>query len=102
MIGDGDVATILANGDFDTDAVFTISSGPTVTLTVSGWFTEQSDAVTMYGQVQVEAQKPTFTCETTAIATVRNKMAVTINSTAYTVERIEDTGMGVSVVYLKT
>ena len=100
MIGDGDVATILANGDFDTDAVFTISVG--VTLTVSGWFTEQSDAVTMYGQVQVEAQKPTFQCETSAIATVRNKMAVTINSTAYTVERIEDTGMGVSVVYLKT
>lgn len=102
MIGDGDVEAILSNGDFDTQAVFTLVASPLSQVTVRGWFTSQSDEVTMFGQVQIEAQKPSFVCQTSAITAVRNMMSVVINSVTYIVERIEKTGMDASVVYLKT
>lgn len=102
MIGDDDLDLIFENGDFNVDAVFTISTGPTVQITVPGWFTAASEGVAMMGNVEVEANKPNFTCKTSAIATVRNKMSVTISSVTYTVERITDIGNGTSLVYLKT
>lgn len=98
MVGDGDISLIFENGDFDTEAVF--ASSPAVT--VKGWFTGQSDEVTMYGQVQIEAQKPTFTCPTDAIEDVTSKMSVEIDDVTYVAERIQKLGTGVSVVYLKT
>ena len=94
MLGDGDLDSIFANGDFDEEVIFT-------SVTVRGWFTDGSDATTMYG-VEIEASKPTLICKTDDITTVRNKMAVTIRSTAYTVERVEKLGTDNSVVYLKT
>lgn len=97
MIGDDDLS-IFENGDFDTAAVF--ASAPSVT--VRGWFTGQSDEVTMYGQIQIEAQKPTFTCPTDAIDGVTSKTSVVIDGVTYIVERIQKLGTGVSVVYLKT
>lgn len=102
MIGDDDLETIFENGDFDTTAVFTISTGPTVTLDVKGWFTAASQGVSMMSNVEVEAAKPSFTCPTADIATVRNKMSVVIDSVTYQVEKVEPVGTGVSVVWLKT
>lgn len=105
MVGDGDVAAIFSNGDFDTDAVFTITPAnpPTaaVTLTVPGWFTGASEQVNILTN-QVEAVLPMFDCETSAIATVKNRMSAVINSTTYTVERIQNLGTGISTVHLKT
>lgn len=95
MIGDGDVEAIFNSGDFDETAAF--SNG----ITVQGWFTDGSDATSMYG-VEIEASRPTFICSTDGIATVRSRMTVTIGSTVYTVEKIEKHGTGVSSVYLKT
>lgn len=95
MIGDGDVEAIFNSGDFDEPAAF--SNG----LTVQGWFTDGSDATTMYG-VEIEASKPTLICSTDEIATVRSRMTVTIRSVVYTVEKIERNGTGASSVYLKT
>lgn len=101
MIGDGDIESILSNGDFDTEAVFTISTGPTVTLTVSGWFTKGSEAENL-GTGEIEAINPMFDCETSAIVTVDNKMTVAINAVNYIVERVQDNGNGISTVHLKT
>lgn len=91
-----DVEGIFDNGDFDTEAVF--AGGPTV----NGWFTDATDEVVMYGQVHIEAQKPSFTCSTADVADVAVKTAVTIDGTPYQVERKQKVGTGVSVLYLKT
>ncbi len=96
MIGDGDVAAIMASGDWNVAAVFGGS------LTVQGWFTSESDATTLYGQVDIEAQKPSFMCDTSDIVAVQNRTAVVINGTTYTVQRIEKVGTGMSVVWLQT
>jgi flagellar capping protein FliD len=101
MLGDGDLETIFANGDFDTAAVFTISSGPTVTLTVRGWFQEATEAVSIYTG-EIEANDASFTCETADVATVKNEMTVVINSVTYTVKRKQKMGTGVTLIYLKT
>lgn len=99
MLGDGDLDSIFSNGDFDEEAIFSLSPG---TLKVRGWFTDGSDATLMFGQVQIEASKPTLMCKTDDIVTVRNKMNVVIRGTTYSVEKIERNGTGVSVLYLKT
>lgn len=99
MIGDDDLDSIFANGDFDEEAIFTISVGDA--LAVRGWFTDGSDATVMYN-VEIEAVKPSLMCKTDDITTVRNKMSVVIRGTTYTVEKISRVGTGVSVVYLKT
>lgn len=102
MIGDGDAEAIFENGDFDTTAVFTISTGPTVTLSVKGWFTAASEGVAMFGNTEIEAGRPSFMAPTANLATVPRKKPVTINSTVYQVEKIEPAGTGVSVVWLKS
>lgn len=101
MIGDGDLDAIFSNGDFDTSAVFTISTGPTVTLTVRGWFQESTEAENLMSG-EVEVQDPNFTCETTDVATVKNEMTVVINATTYKVKRKQKIGTGASLIYLKT
>jgi hypothetical protein len=101
MIGDDDLDTLFNNGDFDEEAVFVVTP-PSGTLAVRGWFTDGSDQTLMFGQVQIEAAKPSFMCKTSDLVTVRNGMTVTIRSTQYSVARIEKTGIGASVVYLKT
>ena len=98
---EADLDAIFENGDFDTDAVFTISTGPTVTLTVSGWFTKASEAAPFPGG-EIEAINPMFDCATSAIVTVDLKMSVAINAVNYIVERIQDNGTGISTVHLKT
>ena len=98
MIGDGDVDLIFENGDFDVAAVFDTEPDAT---TIRGWFTAASQGVRLEGNIEVEASKPSFTAPTASLADVRNKMSVTIDGTAYKVERVEQTGISVSVVWLK-
>lgn len=97
MISDSDLDGCFDTDDFAQTAVFTVGGQP---VTVSGYFTNGSDAVEQYG-VQVEAVEPNFTCRTTAISTVTRGVAVTVNSGSYTVQRIQKVGTGVSVCYLK-
>jgi hypothetical protein len=99
MIGDGDLEAIFASGDFDEDAVFTIS--PNSDLTVRGWFTDGSEG-SIFPGVEIEAAKPSLICKTDDITDVRPRMVVNIRSTDYRVEKIERVGTGVSAVYLKT
>lgn len=101
MVGDGDLNAIFANGDFDTEGVFTISTGPTVTLAVRGWFQEATEAVSVLGN-ELEAVDASFTCETVDVATVKNEMSVVINSVTYKVKRKQKTGTGVTLIWLKT
>jgi hypothetical protein len=101
----------MAFGDDDLDAIFSADDPFSVLATfnvsgdeleVYGQFTDGTDNVNLYG-VDIEAQRPSITCRQSDIATVRNKMSVTIDGTAYTVERIEKSGApGVATVYLKT
>ena len=97
---DDDLEAIFSSGDFDTCGVFTISAGNE--LCVNGIFTDATDEVRQFGEVVIEAMKPTLMVQTSAITTVRNKMAVEVRSTTYQVERVEKVGQGMSVVYLKT
>ena len=98
-ISDDDLDACFSTDDFAVPAVFGVS-GPDVT--VNGYFTDGTDAVELYG-VQVEASEPTFTCRSSAITSGMVKgITVTINSIAYTLQKIKRIGTGVSLVYLKT
>jgi hypothetical protein len=98
-ISDDDLDACFSTDDFAVPATFTIAVGST--LEVNGDFTEGSDATILYG-VDIEAVEPSFMCRTSAITSVRNKMAVSIGSNDYTVVRIQKVGTGISVVHLKT
>jgi hypothetical protein len=97
MISDADIDDCLSTEDFAQAAVFATSGG---TVTVSGIFTEPTDAVMIGGTV--ETIEPSLMCKTSAIGSVRRRDTVTVNSATYTVERIQNTGTGLSVVYLKS
>lgn len=97
---DEDLDAIFADDTFTECAEFAVSAVSTVC--VNGHFTDASDAVVLFGNVEIEAQRPTFVCRTSEISDVRNKMSVTIDEIAYTVEKISKIGTGSSVVYLKT
>lgn len=101
MIGDGDVEAIFENGDFDTEAVFHRAGDDTVTC--QGWFTDRTEQVNVLTN-EVESVQPTFEAATSVVGggAVKRSDTVTINSTTYTVERVQDIGTGVSTVHLKT
>lgn len=95
---DADLLAIFEGSDLDqVAAVFTVS-GP-ATVTTKGFFTGPTDA-TVIGETRIEAAEPTFMCRTSAITAVRRTNSVTISGTAYTVERIQKVGDGMSVCYL--
>lgn len=100
-----DVEAIFENGDFNVPAVFVIDpdTSPDSDLTVQGYFTAASQAVPIGGfaGLEVEAAKPSFTCPTSKVTAVENKMRVLIDSLMYQVEKKEPTGVGTSVVWLK-
>lgn len=98
MIGDGDLEAIFESGDFDTAAEFT-----SIGLTLRAIFNEPTDETIMFGQVQVEAQKPSIICLTSEVTSaVVPKIPVTVNGRTFTVERIEKSGVGMTTLYLKT
>lgn len=96
---DDDLDAIFNDDTFGECAEFTIAGD---TVCVMGHFTDASDSVVLFGNVEIEAQKPTFVCRTSKISGLKNRAAVTINGTAYTVEKVSKIGQGSSVVYLKT
>ncbi len=98
MIGDDDLTAIFASGDFDVEAVFTVTAG---TVTVRGFFTDASQQVNVLTQ-EVEAVLPSFTTKTSGIDTVKRGNTVVIDGDTYKVERKEVIGTGVSLVHLKT
>lgn len=96
---DDDLDLCFNTDDFAVPAVFGVS-GPDVT--VNGYFTDGTDAAEIFGQ-PIEANRPTFICRTSAItAGMVRGITVTINAIAYTLQKIERLGTGVSVLYLKT
>ncbi len=103
MIGDGDLAAIFENGDFDTVAEFTISTGNT--LTVKGWFTGATEQTNPLSG-EIEATMPMFDCESSKLEqsgrVVRKGMTVEIDDVTYTVERKQVLGNGVTTVHLKS
>lgn len=103
MIGDGDLELIFESGDFDTVATFTIST--TASLEVNGWFTGGSEAVNILTG-EIEAVQPMFDCESSKLEetgnVVRKGMAVAIDGTSYSIERLQKLGNGVTTVYLKS
>lgn len=99
MLGDGDLENIFCNGDFDTCAEFTLSDGST--LCVNGWFTDSTQQVGL-SPGEVEAVDAMFDCPASAITGVVRGNAITIEGAAYTIERLEDHGIGLKTLYLKT
>lgn len=100
-VGDGDIESIFENGDFDTAAIFTTSGPLGGLITVNGWFTDSTEEVNVMTQ-KVEAVNPTFACATSEITNIVRAAGVEINSVQYSIERIERTGIGASLVHLKT
>lgn len=106
---EADTAAILSNGDFNVDAVFTITPAvgmtPAVELTVPGWYTEGTQSTSLLTN-EIETIAPSFVCASSLLETsghvVTNRMAVTINGAGRTVQRIEKSGVGHSTIYLKT
>jgi hypothetical protein len=98
-ISDDDLDACFSTDDFAVPATFTIDGS--TEIEVNGYFTNGSDATILYG-VEIEAVEPSFTCRTSEIEDVRNKMSVSIGGNDYTVVRIQKVGTGTSVVYLKT
>lgn len=94
-----DLASILADDLFSTCATFTLSSGE---LCVDGFFQGASDETLMFGNVAVEAAKPSFIAQTSLLTDVRTKQTVSIDGADYIVEKLEKTGVGTTTCYLKT
>jgi Phage Head-Tail Attachment. len=84
--------------DFDVPADF----ATTPTTTVNGVFTGGTDETLMYGQIAVEKSNPSFTVRTSLVGFVVTKMNVTINAVSYKVEKKEDLGTGLTVIWLRT
>lgn len=104
MIDDTDVTNIFAAGDFSEDVVFIVEkeTTPASDVTLKAVFIDGTDETVMFGQVQIEAQKPSLIMATNAIGAIRTKMAVRVRGTLYRVERIEQSGAGLATLYLKT
>ena len=98
-LANSDVDVMFEMGDFNAVAVF--EADGVVIAEVRGWFTEPTDSTTMYN-VEIEAQKPKFEGPTSKLASIANKTRCAINNRPYTVEKQENTGLGIIVLSLKT
>lgn len=95
-----DLAFIMADEPFTTCATFTLRDGDT--CEVDGFFQQASDEALMFGNVAIEAAKPSFIAQTSKLTDVHTKLAVTIDGSDFIVEKLEKTGVGTTTVYLKT
>jgi hypothetical protein len=68
---------------------------------VRGWFTAKTEGNSLFN-VDVEAQAPTLVLKTDEVPANVNGLTVTIRSVAYTVKKSENSGVGVTTLYLKT
>lgn len=101
-VGAGDLDTIFDSGDFNVNVTFDLSPSD---LVIPGIFTDASDRTLMFGQIEVEAQRPSVMVQTSDLtAAVLPGVNVTVAgvSGTFRTEKIEKTGAGLSVVYLKT
>lgn len=96
---EADIAATLLESDGALEAVFTLADGGQLLLL--GVFRDATDAVDAYG-VQVEASGPTLEVATAGLGdTVRADIdTVEAGGRAFTVQRIQHTGIGLSVLYL--
>jgi hypothetical protein len=99
-IGDGDLDLMFDTDDFAVVATF----DSTPDIVINAIFNGPTDQTTMYGQIQIEAQSPSLICKTSEVANVANGMSVSVDgqSGTFTVIRKEKTGVGFTVVYLKS
>lgn len=80
-------------------AVFTLEDDSTITA--NAVYRAQSDAASSYG-IDVEASKPNLEVTTESIDGLQKGNLVTVGTVEFTVTKISHTGIGLSVVYLKT
>lgn len=97
-ITDDDLDICFSTDDFAVEGIFETAGGD---VTVNGWFTDATEAIQI-SDTRVEATDATFQCRTPDIEDVRQNDTLTIGDAVYTVKRIQRTGMGVSVCYLKS
>lgn len=95
-----DLAFIMADEPFTTCATFTLRDGDT--CTIDGELRLASDEALMFGNVPVEALKPSFITQTSKVPTSPTQLAVEIDGANYIVEKNERTGVGMTTLYLKT
>lgn len=95
-ISDDDLDQCFSTDDFAVAGSFSNGIGD-----VNGYFTDATDAVTI-SDTRIEATDATFQCRTSEIEAARQGHTVTVGGVAYTIKRIQRTGMGVSVCYLKS
>lgn len=98
---DDDLDACFSTDDFAVVGSFSSGGG-----NVNGYFTNASESVSIgeddLARTMIEATDATFQCPTSDIPNVRQGHTVTIGSTVYKIKRIQRSGMGVSVCWLKT
>lgn len=93
---DSDLAMCFSTDDFAVPGTFS-TSGVGV---VNGYFTNATEAVEI-SDTRIEATDASFQCRSSLIGAVRQGHTLTVSGVVYTIKRIQRTGTGVSVVYLK-
>ncbi len=102
-ISDDDLDACFSTDDFAVVGSFSAGVGG-----VNGYFTNATESVSLddrdggYGKTQIEATDATFQCRTSEITETRQGHTVTVDSVVYTIKRVQRSGMGVSVCYLKS
>jgi hypothetical protein len=96
---DDDIDAIFADPAFSVSATFTLTGGSEIE--VDGFFTDATEGIN-FDTGQVEAVAPSFACSSVEIADVDRGNTVTIDDTDYQVVRKERTGVGATLVHLKT
>lgn len=86
--------------DFATSATYTVQGGSAATI--KGIYDNGFSEVDLGGTVAVSSTDPQFTCRTDDVSSASEGDAIVINSTNYTVRRVEDDGTGVTVLFLET
>ena len=86
--------------DFASSATYTVQGGSAATI--KGIYDNGYNEVDLGGTVAVSSTDPQFTCRTDDVGSASEGDAIVINSTNYTVRRVEDDGTGVTVLFLET
>jgi hypothetical protein len=96
---DDDIDAIFADPAFSVEATIELNDGSD--LDIQGFFTDATEGVSVLTQ-EVEAYAPSFMCSTAEITDVRRGNLIEVNDTTYAIERKEKTGVGTTLLHLKT
>lgn len=100
---EADIESVISESNFAQTVTFTNPADEDFELEILADFREPSDEVLIGGQVAVEAQKPSLECQTSLVeGIVKAKFRCTVDGNEYQVERLQNTGVGISVIYLRT